>query len=396
MIDQAEQAKELSHIYPSWEKIYAVITKVFVWTVLFCVLYLLRSFFLLIFLTFVFAYIQSHGVHLLEKRLENRPLRVTLVGLSFLTIVVSILLFLVPLIGQQATLFANRLPSYLKSLDEEIEVLTNDYPIVQMLVHNSSAESDEDQDAKQQETMTWKSEQSFAVKTLQEMFGLGESSKNSESLGKSIEVVRNVGGQVIATMSAFLLSLLFSFLIVLDFPLLSKKVRHLRFTKLKFVYSEVAEGLRTFAIVLGQSLEAQLIIALCNTMLTALVIHYLGLVDKVAFLSMIVFLCSFIPVAGVFISSVPICILTLLESGFGSVLIAIVMITGVHMVETYILNPKIFGHRLKVNPVLVLIILTVSGKLFHVWGLVLGLPVFTYFFGYAIESESYLRRIHKH
>ena len=42
------------------------------------------------------------------------------------------------------------------------------------------------------------------------------------------------------------------------------------------------------------------------------------------------------------------------------------------------------GH-LRMNAVLVLIVLTVGGKLFGVWGLILGLPVVNYIFGHAIR-----------
>jgi peptide/nickel transport system permease protein len=55
-----------------------------VWGLLLAVLYLLRPFLLLIFLTFVFAYIQAHGVDGLAHRIRNRPLRVVIVGLVVL------------------------------------------------------------------------------------------------------------------------------------------------------------------------------------------------------------------------------------------------------------------------------------------------------------------------
>jgi predicted PurR-regulated permease PerM len=122
--------------------------------------------------------------------------------------------------------------------------------------------------------------------------------------------------------------------------------------------------------------------------LTALGVWVIGLDESIAFFSVIVFLCSFIPVAGVFISSVPICLLALQTSGFSLMLIVVALITLIHLVETYILNPKIYGHHLRMNPVVVLIILTVGGKLFHVWGLILGVPIFTYIFGTAIKYNS--------
>ena len=69
--------------------------------------------------------------------------------------------------------------------------------------------------------------------------------------------------------SAFLLSLLFSFLIVLDFANLARGARHLHDTRLQFIYDEVSDSLFHFGRVLGQALEAQLMIAILNTGLTS-------------------------------------------------------------------------------------------------------------------------------
>ena len=69
-------------------------------------------------------------------------------------------------------------------------------------------------------------------------------------------------------------------------------------------------------------------------------------------------------------------------------LASILMIVVIHIIEGYILNPLIYGARLRINPVIVLIILTISGKLFHLWGLILGVPICTYIFGHAIRYEK--------
>jgi len=66
-------------------------------------------------------------------------------------------------------------------------------------------------------------------------------------------------------------------------------------------------------------------------------------------------------------------------------LASIAMILIVHGVETYILNPRIYGHHMRMNPVLVLIVLTVFGKLFGVWGFLLGIPLVNYVFRHAIR-----------
>jgi predicted PurR-regulated permease PerM len=192
----------------------------------------------------------------------------------------------------------------------------------------------------------------------------------------------------VAIASAFLLALLFSFLIVFDLPGLTEQVRSLEQTRLKFIYEEVADGIYNFSRVLGQAFEAQFFIALMNTLLTAIGIFIIGLGNHVAFLSMIVFLCSFVPVVGVFISSAPICLIALQLMGLKTMFFAIILIIVIHLIEGYILNPRIYGSRMRINPVIVLFILTIAGKLFHIWGLVLGVPVFSYISGHAIQLQT--------
>ncbi|MDA1222341.1 MAG: AI-2E family transporter, partial [Planctomycetota bacterium] len=159
-------------------------------------------------------------------------------------------------------------------------------------------------------------------------------------------------------------------------------------TKVGFIYTEAADNIRDFGRMLGRALEAQLLIALCNTALTALGLWFLGLTANLVFISTIVFFCSFIPVAGVFLSSAPICLEALSQEGFGLMLAAVAMILIVHFIEAYFLNPKIFGHKLHMNAVLVLIVLTIAGKLVGVWGLILGLPIVNYLFGHAIRYRE--------
>ena len=129
-------------------------------------------------------------------------------------------------------------------------------------------------------------------------------------------------------------------------------------------------------------------IAVVNAVLTAIGVSLLGLGSAMAFLTVIVFLCSFIPVLGVFISSVPICLIALQSSGLTTMLLAIAMITVIHLLEGYVLNPRIYGSYMRINPVIVLVILTIGDKLFQIWGLVLGVPICTYIFGQVIQRSD--------
>lgn len=359
----------------------SIMARLFVWGALLGVVWLLRSFFLLIFLTFIFSFLQSKGTDRLSRYINNRQIRVVLSALVLLSIIVAIGFFVVPRVREQMISFTERIPEYLLLLDKSLSKLQNQYPIVADLLPSLGGSSGA--------ILGNDIRNSPSLHLAQELLGTATQVNGTGSIKAAVEVARDVGVKLFGVGSAFFLSLLFSFLIVLDLPALTRGVHSLRDTKLKFIYEEVAEGIYSFAKMIGRAFEAQFYIAVLNSILTAIGIVAIGIGDKVAFLSVVVFLCSFIPVAGVFISSVPICLLALQESGFGLVFIAIALITVIHMIEAYILNPRIYGHHLRLNPVIVLIILTIGGKLFGVWGLVLGVPICTYIFSYAIREKHH-------
>jgi len=376
--------------YLTPEQILPLITRVAVWGMIFGTLYILSSFFLLIFLTFVFAYIQANSVRRLKQRIKNRTLRVILVAAIFLGVLVAIGLFVVPKVKQQAELFVTQFGTYINRADEELLKLSEKYPILMDAIPELKVPPTKD--PKDDMVVPDETGKKFSPLTafFQGLVGIGEGHTNTmadKKIPQLIDAIGNIGGRLASIASAFLLALLFSFLIVLDLPGLRESVKSLEQTGLRFIYVEVADNIYEFSQVLGQALEAQFFIALLNSFLTAIGLIILGLGTKIAFLAVIVFLCSFIPVAGVFISSVPICLIALQTYGLKSMIMAIIMIIVIHLIEAYVLNPKIYGSHMRINPVIVLIILTIGGKLFHVWGLVLGVPFCTYIFGHAIQGR---------
>jgi predicted PurR-regulated permease PerM len=113
-------------------------------------------------------------------------------------------------------------------------------------------------------------------------------------------------------------------------------------------------------------------------------------IENSLFLSLIVFLGSFIPVLGVVLSGAPICAVAIVQDG-GSLMLALWVIIGilvVHFIETSILNPKIVGTFLHLHPVLVLVILAIGEHFFGAWGLLLGLPIAVYIFRIVILDEG--------
>ena len=102
-----------------------------------------------------------------------------------------------------------------------------------------------------------------------------------------------------------LLALLFSFLILIDLNRIKAGISRLRNSRVGDFYEEAAPPIARFGILLGRAIEAQAAIAVINTVLTLIGMLLLG-IPLVAMLSVIVFVCSFVPVLGVLISTTPI------------------------------------------------------------------------------------------
>jgi predicted PurR-regulated permease PerM len=390
---------------PPWDRIFSLGTRTFVWALLIAVLYILQPFLLLVFLTFVFAYVQAHGVDGLSHRIKNRPLRVTIVGLVFLGTLLATGFTLLPHVKEQADTFLENRHRYIADADRELNKFLKQYPTAyEALLKRSAALSEDDAPAPRPARAATVPGDGHSPPP-----GTGESPQQPDGAtrpaaepSEELHAIRDlvakfttsladkpveIGQSVLGYASSFLLSLLFSFLIVLDLPKITRGIRGLAHTRVGFIYDEVADNIAGFGRVLGRALEAQLFIAVCNTILTAIGIWMLGLPNLLV-LSAIVFFCSFIPVVGTFLSSTPICLLALQAGGVGTMVLAIVLICVIHALETYVLNPQIYGHHMHMNPVLVLIVLTIGGKLFGVWGLVLGIPIVNYVFRHAIRRPE--------
>lgn len=186
----------------------------------------------------------------------------------------------------------------------------------------------------------------------------------------------------------FIVSFILSLLIVLQLHKLGGQIDTLAESRIGEFYREVAPGVRAFGGMMGKMLQAQSIVAVCNTFLTALGLWILG-IDGVLFLSTIVFVCSFIPVMGVFISSIPMCLAALSQHGVISVLLVIAMVVIIHFIEAYFLNPQIYGHHMEMHPLAVIVILLVAEHFMGILGFILGVPVAVYIYQYVIRGQAW-------
>lgn len=168
---------------------------------------------------------------------------------------------------------------------------------------------------------------------------------------------------------------------------MKKGLELLQRSRARNFYDEISPSLAAFGGLIGRAFQAQGVIALCNTLLTFALIKVLSIPNE-TFLCAIVFICSFIPVLGVVLSTVPVALVALIYVDAERMALAVLGILAIHFIETSILNPKILGEMMHLHPVLVLCILAVGERFFGVWGLLLGVPVAVYIIRYVILGED--------
>lgn len=127
----------------------------------------------------------------------------------------------------------------------------------------------------------------------------------------------------------------------------------------------------------GVVLEAQFLIAIVNTVITVAFMAILKMPQLIS-LGLMIFILSLIPVAGVIISVVPLSLIAYSVGGLRYVVYMLLMILVVHALEAYVLNPKFMSSRTELPIFYTFVVLLVSERLFGVWGLIVGVPIFNF------------------
>ena len=383
----------------SFTEFYQRNRRIVIWMILFLLLWALRDFFAIVFLTFVLAIIAAPLAEIGQRRLRLPHWgSVTVVYVFFLVVLVTFVWLVVPSVASEASRMIQNLPQTETSLIETKNRLVRSYPTVREPLNGylRSALADERLAIVELELLSERNrlgiteaDLAAAAESASPPTGVMAEYYNRQDqllLSAFIEVqsarVRQYAPAATILLyratATTVLALLFSYLILIDLNKLKAGIGRLRNSRVGDFYHEAAPPIARFGMLLGRAIEAQAAIAVINTVLTLIGLLLLG-IPLVAMLSMIVFVCSFVPVLGVFISTTPIVLVALNAGGPGLSLAAIVLVILIHVIEAYVLNPLIYGRHMKLNPVLTLIILYVGYHVFGLWGMLLGVPVARYF-----------------
>lgn len=186
--------------------------------------------------------------------------------------------------------------------------------------------------------------------------------------------VTNLGAIGFTIVISFLLSYFYSF----EVDWMNDFGRSFENSKLNWLFQDIHFFARKFVNTFGVVLEAQVIIAVINTLLTAIALTILKF-PSVPSLAIMVFFLSMIPVAGVIISLIPLSIIGYTVGGLQTMVYVWIAILAIHALETYVLNPKLMSSRTHLPIFVTFVVLLVSEQLLGIWGLVVGIPIFTFF-----------------
>src|SRR5262249_22049322 len=133
-------------------------------------------------------------------------------------------------------------------------------------------------------------------------------------------------------------ALLLSIFICIDFPNLRRGFQRLRDTWLRDVYDEMAPALSSLAHLIGRSMHAQGLIALCNAVLIFIALRVLG-VEHDFLLSVAVFILCLVPTLGAALSLVLVSVFALVQLGGGPILAlkAAAAVVLVMLIESFVL-----------------------------------------------------------
>ncbi|MDP9192757.1 MAG: AI-2E family transporter [Acidobacteriota bacterium] len=376
-----------------------------IWLTFLAALILLRHLFPVIFLTFVLTYIANTLIKAMTRRWNRRRLNVALVFVLFLAVLVGAGVLVVPkMFGEvrQLAVF-----SIVRDAANAQPHATNGQPqVTNAKPHATNAQPQQtpEQPKEDGETAIDRQARRYVDTILVRLVGPAtfHSFERSESyaglmqrvedsirafLPKVIAGVREFVNASLSIFVQFLLSIVLSFLILWDLPSLERGVQSLATGRSSEVYAEIAPSITAFGVMLGRAFEAQTLIAMVNAALTSIGFLILG-IPSIALLATIVFFCSYVPVVGVMLSTLPAALFAFKAGGIVLVFWLVVMVLLVHAVEAYMLNPIIYGRHMKMHPVAILAILMVGEHLFGIWGLLLGVPMAAFVWTYVIQGKD--------
>lgn len=277
------------------------VKRVIIFALIILILYSMRSMINLILLTFIFAFLMNRLVEFTAKLI---PLNRRLLVLLLYTLIVGVLTF--------------GLVKYLPIITLEIS----------QLIKRITAFYSEPHD-------------NFLVNYVETILS---SDRIAAFLENGFSFLLKSFSDISKISIHILIALILSLFFLLEKPRLQEFTSKFKNSKIAPFYNEIEFFGKKFSQTFGKVIEAQFIIAIVNCILTVIALIIMGF-PQIFGLAIMVFFLGLIPVAGAFISLIPLCLIAYTIGGFIKVVYVLIAIAIIHAGEAYILNPKLMSSK---------------------------------------------------
>lgn len=200
----------------------------------------------------------------------------------------------------------------------------------------------------------------------------------NEQVKKGVTLIFSYATSIGSMAFTFFLSFVLSFFYAVELKQLHRFSQNFKTGDFAWFFGDIEYFGRKFVNTFGVVIGAQFSIAIANTIITTICLIFMQM-PQILTLSLMIFIFSLVPVAGVIVSSIPLSIIAYSEGGFKQVAYIIIMIVVVHAIETYVLNPQFMASRTELPVFYTFVVLMVGEHFFGVWGLIVGVPIFVFF-----------------
>jgi predicted PurR-regulated permease PerM len=305
------------------------VIKIILILVSFFVLYLIRDVILILVAAIILSAAVNSGVDALEKKGVRRLIGALLIYLFVLFILFAVIIPLIPTISRQVNFLIERLPVYLKKLVELSSNKKTEFNLWQEIVKN------------------WLGQSGLRVGTLFDLFG-------------------SVFGSVFVTFMIFLIAF---YMTVQKNTLREtlKSILPIRYKERLAIAFDLAQK------EVGAWVRGIIILCLSVGLMAYLGLSILG-VRYALVLAVVAGVTEIIPWIGPWLGGAIAVIITLVYSPLKAIFVAILFL-AVQLLENNLLVPQVMKKVVGLNPLLVIIIVLIGGKIAGPLGVFLAVPV---------------------
>jgi predicted PurR-regulated permease PerM len=358
--------------------------KAFALFILGLIIYALQSFLLIFLFAFLFAFLfldlskwLMSRIDLLTTKMDRGRLRTTLKAVNKPTIIIS--LIYIGFITMISLMFYSLIPQ----LIEETKWLIKIAPQITSQLTMAAT--------------TLQSQVNFDLGIDETIANLVSQENIETTLIGVFENVKNIGIFILKITIALILSYIF----IIDRAKIEHFMDGIKLGNFAFIHEQFSIIFGKITKSFGLLFKAQSLIALANAILTTIGLLVISFIHGgesfpfIATLAVIVFILGFIPVFGFLISSLPIVLIGFNYGGTDIVIGILIMITIIHAVEAYYLNPKIVSSYMEFPVFITFVVLLLSEHYMGFIGLLIGVPLLYIIVDLFKDIDLYVTKIQK-